>query len=108
MDKGSIIMLIIVICLFIGIISIPIIWKARTNNKEKNYINELTKRLPYVDYTEIISSSNGVSTEGISSFNFNTRATTKFLVVYKSGQKHIVLLDDNSPLFNEYVKLLKK
>ncbi|MDE6504750.1 MAG: hypothetical protein K2L42_02650 [Clostridia bacterium] len=88
----------------------------KRKKKNKEFIDEMMRRLPGVDYTEIIASSycnNGT----ISTFNsngevgygsYNSRPTTKFLVVYKSGDKQIVNLLDGTPLFNEYVQLLKK
>lgn len=88
----------------------------KKEKQEKEFINEMMKRLPDVEYTEIVSSSNG-SNGTVSTFNLNggvgygsysSRSTTKFLVVYKSGDKQIVNLRDEIPLFNEYVRLLKK
>lgn len=88
----------------------------KKEKQEKEFIDEMTRRLPDVEYTEIVSSSNG-SNGTVSTFNSNggvgygsysSRPTTKFLVVYKSGDKQIVNLRDGIPLFNEYVRLLKK
>ena len=83
--------------------------------KDKEFNEEMMRRLPEVEYTEIVSSSNG-SNGNVSTFNshggvgfgsYSSLPTTKFLVVYKSGYKQIVNLRDGIPLFNEYVRLLK-
>ncbi len=83
--------------------------------KNKKRDKELMRRLPEVEYTEIISSTNGnngiISTfntnGGVGFGSYSSCPTTKFLVVYKSGYKQIVNLRDSKPLFNEYVRLLK-
>lgn len=83
-------------------------------NKIKEFNKEMMRRLPEVEYTEIVSSSNG-NNGTVSTFNsdggifgsYSSYPTTKFLVVYKSGYKQIVNLRDGIPLFNEYVRLLK-
>lgn len=75
----------------------------------------MTERLPDVEYTEIIASSNGggsvttIDSNGDVGFgSYGSAPSTKFLVVYKSGEKEIVNLYDGIPLVNEYVRLLKK
>jgi len=86
----------------------------RRKRQDEEFNEEMMKRLPEVEYTEIVSSSNG-NNGTIGTFNSDggfgsdsSRPTTKFLVVYKSGYKQIVILRDGIPLFNEYVKLLRK
>lgn len=87
----------------------------KKEKKDKEFNEEMMRRLPEVEYTEIISSTSG-SNGTVSAFNsdgdmgfgsYSSHPTTKFLVVYKSGYKQIVNLRDGIPLFNEYVKLLK-
>lgn len=82
---------------------------------DREFNEEMMRRLPEVEYTKIISSVVGntgfvgtVNTDGkVGIGSYGADATTKFLVVYKSGYKQIVHLKDGIPLFNEYVKLLK-
>lgn len=105
-------LLIVLVVILVIKIVVAIIRKYRQIEK----IKELTIRLPGVEYTEIIVSSNSrkgafssANTRG--HFNYGTyksSARTKFLVVYKSGQKQVVELQDDTPLFNEYLQLLKK
>lgn len=88
----------------------------KKEKKEKEFIEEMIRKLPDVEYTEIVSSSNGNSgtiatfnsNGGVGYGSYSSRPTTKFLVVYKSGDKQIVSLRDGIPLFNEYVRLLRK
>ena len=98
-----------------GFVVFFIVALFRKEKKDKEFNEETMRRLPEVEYTEIVSSSNG-SNGTISTFNsdggvgygsYSSRPTTKFLVVYKSGYKQIVNLRDGIPLFNEYVRLLK-
>ncbi len=100
------------------ILIITICLKVANNNerKKKAFNDEMMRRLPDIEYTEIISSSNS-SRGNVTTFNFNggvgfgsygSPATTKFLLVYKSGFKEIVNITDGTPLFNEYVMRLKK
>lgn len=111
---------------FIPIIVIIIIlvaffcWSFYNSNKKKqkeqDRIDRLTERLLDVEYTEIIASSNGEggtvttfdSNGDVGFGSYGGAPSTKFLVVYKSGEKEIVNLDDRLPLVNEYVRLLKK
>lgn len=88
----------------------------KKKQKEQERIDKLTERLPEVEYTEIISSSNGEggtvttfdSNGDVGFGSYGSAPSTKFLVVYKSGEKEIVNLYDGIPLVNEYVRLLKK
>lgn len=92
----TVILIIIFIVLFV-------MFERKKKRQENAWYEELMKKLPDVDYTKIVSSSNGVeSGNGI----FSSLPKTKFLVVYKSGDKQIVNLRDNVPLFEEYVRLL--
>ncbi len=83
--------------------------------KELEFKKELKRRLPDVAYTEIVSSSNGsngtVSTlnsnGGVGFGSYRSRPTTKFLVVYTSGYKQIVTIEDGTALFKEYVARLR-
>ncbi len=105
-------------CSIPGIVFIVIFIRALSEQerKRKEFNEEMTRRLPEVEYTEIISSSNGgsgtVSTlnsnGGVGFGSYDSRSTTKFLLVYKSGYKQIITIEDRNPLFNEYVALLKK
>lgn len=87
----------------------------KRENQDREFNEEMMRKLPEVEYTEIVSSSNG-NKGTISTFNsdggvgfgsYNSRPTTKFLIIYKSGDKQIVNLRDGTPLFNEYVNYLK-
>ncbi len=88
----------------------------KRKKQEKEFNEKLMKKVPEIEYTEIVSSSNGnngiistFNTDGDIGFgSYNSLPTTKFLVVYRSGHKEIVNLRDGTPLFNEYVRLLKK
>ena len=88
----------------------------RNEKKYKEFNKEMMSRLPEVEYTEIISSSNGnsgtigiISSDGVvGSGSYSSRPITKFLVVYKFGYKQIVSVYDGEPLFNEYVLRLRK
>ena len=88
---------------------------GKREKDDKDFNEEMMRRLPEVEYTEIVSSSNGgsgfVSTfnsdGGVGGGSYGSHPTTKFLVVYKSGYKQIVNLRDGIPLFNENVRLLK-
>lgn len=111
--SGVIIFLLVTgVILLVGIIAM-FIYMLRARAKK---IAELWKRLPDVAYTEIVSSSTGASgsintynTKGELSFgSFYSSPSTKFLIVYKSGEKQIVNLGDGTALFNEYVQLLRK
>ncbi len=98
-----------------GFIVFFIVALYRKEKKDKEFNEEIMRRLPEVEYTEIVSSSNGnngtVSTfnsdGGVGFGSYSSRPTTKFLVVNKSGYKQTVNLRDGIPLFNEYVRLLK-
>lgn len=89
-----------------------IIWYVQKNKKKTE---ERIKRLPEVDFTQIIGSSGGetgsVVTYGNSGANFgaySSAPTTKFLVVYLNGENEIVSVLDNSKLCKEYLLRLKK
>lgn len=99
-----------------GFVIFFILMLHKREKQDKEFNEEMMRRLPEVEYTEIVSSANG-SNGTVSTFNsdggvgfgsYSSRPTTKFLVVYKSGDKQIVNLRDGIPLFNEYVRLLKK
>ena len=93
-----------------------VIFAVYSKQKDKEFNNEMMKRLPDVEYTEIVSSSHGchgsisvLNSDGEGGYgSYRSCLTTKFLVVYKSGYKQIINLRDGTPLFNEYVNLLKK
>lgn len=107
---------IIIFVIIFTVIGFIIFLAYSKHKKEKEFDEEMMRRLPDVEYTEIVSSSNG-NGGAISTFNssggvgygfYGSQSTTKFLVVYKSGDKQIVNLLDGSQLFNEYVRLLRK
>lgn len=75
--------------------------------KKNKFTKVMMKKLPNVEYTAIISSSNGYCVSNGNNSIYEGGPTTKFLIVYKSGEKEIVTLSDEGPLFNEYVKLLR-
>ena len=84
-------------------------------HKSKVWTEEKIKRLPDIDYTQIIGSGGGesgsVTMHGSAGTNFgsySSRPTTKFLVVYLNGEQEIVSVDDNSKLCKEYLNRLKK
>lgn len=104
----SVVFSVIIIAITIGIVT----WFAYKNKRKTE---ESLKRLPEVDYTQIIGSSGGetgsVVTYGNSGANFgaySSAPTTKFLVVYLNGENEIVSVLDNSKLCKEYLLKLKK
>lgn len=95
-----------IVCLLL--IVIFMVWFICTKIKKKKFINEMMEKLPDVEYTAIVSSSNGYGVAGNTNYNGGiAKPTIKFLVVYKSGEKQIVTLRDGEPLFNEYTLLLR-
>ena len=84
-------------------------------NKYRKFDAEMMKKLPEIEYTEIVTSSS--EAESLVALNprmegdkrhYLIGSTTKFLIIYKSNQKQMVCLRDGTPFFNECVKLLKK
>ena len=56
----------------------------------------------------ISGESFSVSSSGkVSSGTFSTTSTTKFLVVYKNGDKDLVTVNDNSRLCKAYLMKIK-
>ena len=102
----------ICILMFILIVGVNIfifgyILKRKKLNDRQNI--ERASRITEVDYTEIIASGNridGFISNG--SGSVHSHPSTKFLVVYKNGNREIVNTADGSELCNLYLQLLKK
>ncbi len=100
---------------FVAMFGSVLIIELVKRHKTKEYYKELTRRLPEVEYTEIVVSSNGSSGSfstyntfgGVGGGSYESSPKTKFLVVYKSGYKQVVSVEDKNPLFDKYVLLLK-
>lgn len=97
------------------VIVLVIIFLISFYYKNKKKTEEWLNRINEVAYTQIIGSNGGESgtivTYGKSGANiggFSTSSSTKFLVVYFSGEREIVTVFDNSKLCKEYLMKLKK
>ncbi len=84
----------------IGLVVFFIVILVLRDQKEQNFNDEMTRRLPEIEYTQIVSTARGSNLD-------HSPPMTKFLIVYKSGDKQIVNLRDGSKLFNECVQRLK-
>ena len=114
-DLGVWVALFLFVAVSIGGIVLFIRGLYKQEKREKEGLMYYMSRLNEIDYTEIIGSSNGnsgvvttVNSNGnVGMGSYGSNATTKFLIVYKSGEKEIIQIQDRSPLFPELVKLLK-
>lgn len=71
--------------------------------KQKERRQDLEKKIPYIDYTELIGAS-----DYRPGYRYNYAPIIKFLVTFKTGEKQIVSIPERSPLCQKYIDLLKR